>query len=445
MTDAVTRPTPAVPVSGLGDRVRALRRSAGLTQTQLAGDRCSKEYVSQIERGKTRPTGETIDWLAARLGVDAAYLATGLSTDTRDRVETALARAEALTIANDIDEALAAFVDLRAENAVTGSPELELRTLVGSAQAAVRSGDARSALGFLQAARGIAEGSSFSDVDRADVVFRLGICRYTLSSIATAVALFDEALSLAERSGMPCDLLRADILQWRSRCRRRQRDFEAAREDVERALELARSTTDRRMQANGFFQASLVAERLGHLVLARNYAQQAKALYTELEDEQNVGRLMLNLGGLHLLLGNPEEAIEHLSSSFALAVEAGSQPDAAQALGGLAAVHLRLRDFPAAEENARKALDLLAGRDDFLDEVGQSRLTLGEALMAQGLLDEAEECFRAADATFEQYASVGHRAGAWVALGDLAVRRGDDREAARQYRNAAEALRDIRF
>ena len=42
----------------------------GFTQTDLAGDRFSKEYVSQIERGKTRPTDETTEWLAARLGVD---------------------------------------------------------------------------------------------------------------------------------------------------------------------------------------------------------------------------------------------------------------------------------------------------------------------------------------------------------------------------------------
>ena len=41
---------------GLGDRLRQLRVSAGLTQTDLAGDRFSKEYISQIERGKTRPT-----------------------------------------------------------------------------------------------------------------------------------------------------------------------------------------------------------------------------------------------------------------------------------------------------------------------------------------------------------------------------------------------------
>src|SRR5437879_13890256 len=53
----------------LGERVRQLRVAAGLTQTDLAGDRFSKEYVSQIERGKTRPTRETIEWLAVKLGV----------------------------------------------------------------------------------------------------------------------------------------------------------------------------------------------------------------------------------------------------------------------------------------------------------------------------------------------------------------------------------------
>ena len=44
---------------------------------------------------------------------------------------------------------------------------------------------------------------------------------------------------------LPCDGLRSDIFHWRSRCHRRQRDFEAAREDVERALELAQGLDDR--------------------------------------------------------------------------------------------------------------------------------------------------------------------------------------------------------
>jgi len=45
---------------------------------------------------------------------------------------------------------------------------------------------------WIARARDLVEGPGFSDLDRAEVIFRLGVCRYLLSSIATAVALFGE-------------------------------------------------------------------------------------------------------------------------------------------------------------------------------------------------------------------------------------------------------------
>jgi tetratricopeptide (TPR) repeat protein len=429
----------------LGDRLRLLRVAAGLTQTELAGERFSKEYVSQIERSKTRPTAETVEWLAQRLDVDPSFLASGVSTDERGRVEALLSQAEALTNAHEYKDAIAAFELASPAVAATNAVELEVRSRSGEAWARMEEGDVHTAIELLTRARTLVEGSTFTDVDRADILYRLGVCRYKLSSISTALGLFNQALELADRSELPCDLLRADILQRRSRCYRRQRDFEAAREDVERALELAQGINDRGMMAHTYFQASLVAERTGHWLLSRNYAEKAKGLYQELDDERNVGRLLINLGGLSLLLGKPQEAIEQLKASFAVAVEVDSQGDAAQALGGLATVHLHLGQWDEADEHARHALRLLDGREDFLDEIGQSQLVLGRSLLERGQLDEAEAAFRAADASFEQLSSISHRAGAWVALGDLAARRGEDVEASRLYRNAAEALQDIRF
>ena len=114
-------------VTRLGDRVRQLRVAAGLTQTDLAGTRFSKEYVSQIERGKTRPTRETIEWLAQQLHVDADFLQNGVSTDERSRIETFLARAEALTEANKCADAIEQIEDVKTAVLVTASPELEAR------------------------------------------------------------------------------------------------------------------------------------------------------------------------------------------------------------------------------------------------------------------------------------------------------------------------------
>ena len=79
MNELSSPTAPTTHASGLGERLRSLRLASGLTQTELAGERFSKEYVSQIERGKTRPTKETVEWLAQRLGVDASFLANGVS------------------------------------------------------------------------------------------------------------------------------------------------------------------------------------------------------------------------------------------------------------------------------------------------------------------------------------------------------------------------------
>src|SRR5436305_12903685 len=207
---ALTTGRTAAP-SGLrvGERLRQLRVASGLTQSELAGERFSKEYVSQIERGKTRPTRETIEWLAARLGVDPGFLANGVATDERGRLEGALARAEALMEVPRNEEAAAEYESLVPAARATAVPEVAVRALLGAGRTQMRMGALRQGLALLNEARGLVESGRFSDLVRAEVLYALGVCRYQLSSVQTALALLNESLSLAERSGMPSDQLRS--------------------------------------------------------------------------------------------------------------------------------------------------------------------------------------------------------------------------------------------
>src|SRR2546425_4422926 len=147
---AITTGRTAAP-SGLrvGERLRQLRVASGLTQSELAGERFSKEYVSQIERGKTRPTRETIKWLAGKLGVDASFLEKGVSADERSRVEAMLARAEALTNAHLYDEAIEELDNSHTAVLATGAPELEYRALSAEAWARMEGGEVKPALQLL--------------------------------------------------------------------------------------------------------------------------------------------------------------------------------------------------------------------------------------------------------------------------------------------------------
>ena len=105
-------------VRTIGERVRSLRRSAGLSQAELAGGRFSKEYVSQIERGKTQPTRETLEWLAGRLRTDREFLETASARADTERFEAALRDAEVLVEQHRYDDALHAF---RAARDVAGA------------------------------------------------------------------------------------------------------------------------------------------------------------------------------------------------------------------------------------------------------------------------------------------------------------------------------------
>jgi tetratricopeptide (TPR) repeat protein len=108
-------------------------------------------------------------------------------------------------------------------------------------------------------------------------------------------------------------------------------------------------------------------------------------------------------------------------------------------------VYLRTGDVEKAEEFAREALRLLGTREDRIDEIGNARLVLGRALLEQDRLEEAETALAEAEDALAQLSSGSHRAAAWVAQGDLAQRRGNDRRAATLYRAAAETLQDFRF
>ena len=61
----------------IGQTIRRIRLSQGLTQSDLAGDDFSKSYISQLERGSVVPSLRALDVLAGRLGVPSTFFIEG--------------------------------------------------------------------------------------------------------------------------------------------------------------------------------------------------------------------------------------------------------------------------------------------------------------------------------------------------------------------------------
>ena len=57
----------------LGKKLRAARQEAALSQRERCGDQITRNMLSQIENGAARPSMDTLQYLAGRLGKSVSF------------------------------------------------------------------------------------------------------------------------------------------------------------------------------------------------------------------------------------------------------------------------------------------------------------------------------------------------------------------------------------
>ena len=368
---------------------------------------------------------------------------TVLTLVTDDAAAGALADAEKLVDAGRHDEAAAELEELW--DTVRSEPALAFRQRLALAWAELYRGNLARAEELLAHAEGIARSPRFDAADRAEIMYRRGAVACQRNHAAEAVTLLTRALETNEQAPKPRPLLAARAYEWRARCYVGGRDWEAASRDVERALDLATHAGDDRTRAQALFQASIVAERRGELLVARLNAEQALDLVRREGNALLVSRVLNNLGGIDFLLGNAEAAEEHLLGAIEAADSAGDEASLAQAVNSLAQVYLRTGRPAEARARALRAVELLEHRRDYLDELGNAQLVVARSLIAEDDSAAAGAWIDAAERSADAFGSTSHRAAALVARGDLVRRSGDSDAAADLYRRAAESLQDVHF
>lgn len=359
----------------------------------------------------------------------------------RDDVLEALTEAEQLVDQNRHDDAATQLDELWSE--LRHDPALALRQRLALAWSEMYRGNLDRAHELLEHARTLAENPRFDATHRADILYHRGCVALKRGSVAEATSFFTRALDVNETAPRPRPLLSAHAYEWRSRCHQFNRDWDAASRDAERALELATQAGDELSQAHALFQASCIAERRKEWLVARFYAERALELYRRHGDTLATARILNNLGGIDFLLGDAAEAERMLDAAVEAAAASGSDADLAQSVNTLAHVLLRTGRPAEARVRAERACELLAGRTDFRDELGNAQLIVARALAADGEHERALDWVDAADDTFGALRSTSHLAAAWIARGDILRATGDVDAAATLYRRAADALGDV--
>jgi transcriptional regulator with XRE-family HTH domain len=375
----------------VGQRIRRLRLSRGLSQRAISAPGVSYAYISRIENGGRKPSLKALRAIAARLGVDPEYLETGSAVPASKERELRLADAELeLRMGHDVARAEELLKSLVSEE-VTDGLETRIRATLGAL--AARRGDNQEAVRQLEAV--IASGGVRPET-RPDVYETLSRAYLGTNAHVMAIKLLEGCIAAVDVDDR---YLTAQI---------RYRSFLATALSAMGALERARAAldeaTERAERLGGFGERVAVHWERARLLwmegdgdAALSAIGYARALAEIADDTLQIARAHLFSAQIENYQGRPKESGPHL-------------------------------------ERAERLLDF---GDDILDRgVLRAEQAKREAKLGRG--KQALELARESSELLAEHVRYGPNA--WHALALAQVALGDIDAADKEYKRTVEAL-----
>lgn len=416
-----------------GERLRQLRREAGLSQKLLAGEDLTTGYISLLEKGARSPSPEVVQLLARRLGCSTTLLTTGEPSEHDQMIELELAYARLAIAHGQSAEALPRLQRLLADDSLSLKVRHELMLQLGTAHE--RAGDLVSAINVLhELLASASQGNSHLSV--TFVAISLLRCYLDGGDLQQAVKVGEAALEAADAQhlGGTDDYYRlaATVMD----AYMGLGSFIQARRWAERYLTQAESHGQAAGQAALYWNAAVLAEHEGRLTHALALCERALGLYGELGTVRDTPRLQLDMAWL-LLLDDPPQvtrAADLLQRSADALADLGSRVDRARWNWLTATTLLHQGDLAAAEPLARYAVELIATGGPV--ERAQALLTLSDVLLGQGRPADAIEPLLGAFASLEDAPPGRTTSFTWRAVAERLARVGEITSAGEAFRRA---------
>jgi transcriptional regulator with XRE-family HTH domain len=407
----------------IGQRIRAARLRATMTQREVAGERYTKAYISALENGLIKPSVAALNFLAGRLGTTPAALLTDPEVawrrleadarlaagdwqaaadmyealldgelDPRSRAELQLGLAEAYARLDRPRDCLSAASEAAVAFGRLGHPALEAysRYWIASAQQVAGNFDEASQLltGILASVR---NGLDIAPDFELRVLIGMAMLTAHLGQPERALALLTEAKA---RVGELDDRRRAAYFWAVARGYREAGDGEAAIRAATESLALYRAAESDVEIASLSNELALVHLALGQLDRARQHATEARHEFERTGDERWLAHVLETEAQIELAGGDADAALERAGEAIRVAKRARNRrallsahltsARAGRQLGRSADAH---ESFRAAADLARKDGD--TRRREVLSEWGDLYADEGDVGRAYELAREA--------------------------------------------------------
>ncbi len=450
----------------LGQRIRQLRTRLGLTQQDLAGEDYSKSYISAIEQGKTRPSLEALQRMAARLEVPAGTLldpdAPGFAPadfetmprrvrrrrgvragaggdgpfDPMQR-DMQISQAEVFIYTGHPSQALDILRPfLSAENGgsnasgtadATGayrplSVSQLLRVYYLAASAAVQVDNVTEALEYAQ--NGLQLAGRMNDHDAQERLrLTLGTIYYQADQPISALEQHKQCLDAVDAGLVHDPNFKLRVLNQIASDYWALRDDERAVATYKMGLDLLNELSNMERQADLFWKVSTIRGEEKNYSAGMAAAVKALSLYEGLDNLQMVARMESRYGNILLDMGDTAAAEEYLERSLNLAESLNSEMDRAVALTNLARLSMKKGDLEGAQSRADEAVELARSVARRGEQKAKGKAAKGSSTIARS-----------------RGAATSVLAGCLALSGEIASQREDEQRADELFKEAINSL-----
>jgi len=415
-------------LASLGERIRARRKELGLTQAQLGGRELTKGFISLVEKGRAKPSLETLLLLAQRLQQPVAYFLEQGSALGAKALRVTLASGWTTLQQGDYTRAAGIFQDALPLAQAQGDERAlaECHIGLGSALANLRQVDV--------AREHIDRGAALAEASGAALLLvRVshirGLIAYYAREFRAAREHFTEGYRRFQEAPHPDVGLGGILLYNIGNTYMELGDHVEASRWYEQALEVLEPTEDLHRLGLVQLQLGVARRERGDFETALAHLGRAEHLFQALADTRLLGWAHNSIGITLLARGKVDEAIAHFETSLRIKERLGDDPGRARSLAELARAFVmqgRCEDADGALAEA----DRLATRFDDVTEAARIRFVRAQLQAARGQIPDAVREYKHAIAAFEALGMDADVARASNALGALLLERKRPSEAA---------------
>lgn len=384
----------------LGQRIRQLRQSRGLTQQQLGGGKLSKSFISLVERERTKPSVETLVFFAHRLGTSVDSLlgqdghipemaADSLLTVSRD----AIRRRDYAAASKIFDTVSYLSEKFRLEEAAR---EVQLQ----AAEVAIDQQEFTHAAAILGAVQATCErDKDYWRLGRALVL--LGRLKIRLREYPAAAGLLESALVTLRRARAGRDPARVQALIFLGTALTHMDRLDSALRRYQEAADAEVTRHDPVLRGRALWGLGWVYRKTGRMDDSRVHLIQARDAFESAEELADLMRVLHNLGQLDHEQGRPREALRHFHHGLRVAERLQLPSTRAAILTEVGRVHFTLHELEDAEHFATQALDETRRIGDPV-EAAEAGVVLSHIRLARGEIKPAVDGVRQAMVTFRE-------------------------------------------